>query len=90
MEVFPWARWGGSDALPPFVLGQTFLPSELLLKEVQQPVPSRSGHPIQSHPTCCGLHMQFCTGMAGAMHAQPHSLLAPACFDPAGACTTLH
>ena len=34
MEVFPWARWGGNDNLPPFELHQTFMPTELLLKEV--------------------------------------------------------
>lgn len=35
MEVFPWARWGGNDNLPPFELQQTFMPTELLLKEVR-------------------------------------------------------
>lgn len=35
MEVFPWARWGGNDNLPLFTLNQTFVPSELMLKEVQ-------------------------------------------------------
>lgn len=34
MEVFPWARWGGNDNLPPFDLNHTFMPTELLLKEV--------------------------------------------------------
>lgn len=40
MKVFPWARWGGNDNLPPFDLNQTFMPTELLLKEVQ-PIPSK-------------------------------------------------
>ncbi len=35
MEVFPWARWGGNDNLPPFAVDQTFMPTELLLKEVR-------------------------------------------------------
>ena len=34
LEVFPWARWGGNDNLPPFAVDQTFMPTELLLKEV--------------------------------------------------------
>lgn len=34
MEVFPWARWGGNDNLPVFTVNQTFMPTELLLKEV--------------------------------------------------------
>ncbi len=33
MEVFPWARWGGNDNLPPFQPGDTFTPDELLLRE---------------------------------------------------------
>ena len=37
MEVFPWARWGGNDNLPPFAVDQTFMPTELLLKEVVVP-----------------------------------------------------
>ena len=35
LEVFPWARWGGNDNLPPFAVDQTFMPTELLLKEVR-------------------------------------------------------
>ena len=35
MEVFPWARWGGNDNLPVFTVNQTFMPTELLLKEVR-------------------------------------------------------
>ena len=34
LEVYPWFRWGGNDNLPPFELDQTFMPTELLLKEV--------------------------------------------------------
>lgn len=34
MEVFPWARWGGNDNLPVFEVNQTFMPTELVLKEV--------------------------------------------------------
>ncbi|CAK0738823.1 hypothetical protein CVIRNUC_001098 [Coccomyxa viridis] len=43
MEVFPWARWGGNDNLPPFAVDQTFMPTELLLKEgVTHPPPKLS------------------------------------------------
>ncbi|CAL8463456.1 g2990 [Coccomyxa elongata] len=41
MEVFPWARWGGNDNLPPFDLNQTFMPTELLLKEGMTQPPSK-------------------------------------------------
>ena len=69
MEVFPWARWGGNDALPPFVLGQTFMPSELLLKQVRQPLhcPTLASY---AHPACCGstalAHCSSCN-MPGGM-----------------------
>lgn len=33
-KVYPWASWGGNDKLPTFTEGQTFVPSELLLKKV--------------------------------------------------------
>ncbi len=48
MEVFPWARWGGNDNLPPFELHQTFMPTELLLKEVCSPL-AHSFATISSH-----------------------------------------
>lgn len=36
LDVYPWERWGqGGDALPRFHEGQTFMPQELLLKEVR-------------------------------------------------------
>ena len=34
LEVYPWFKWGGNDNLPPFQVNQTFMPTELLLKEV--------------------------------------------------------
>ena len=34
LEVYPWFKWGGNDNLPPFQVNQTFIPTELLLKEV--------------------------------------------------------
>lgn len=34
MEVYPYQSWGGNSNLPHFVEGQTFMPTELLLKEV--------------------------------------------------------
>ncbi|EIE27522.1 prokaryotic type I DNA topoisomerase [Coccomyxa subellipsoidea C-169] len=43
MEVFPWARWGGNDNLPVFAVNQTFMPTELLLKDgMTQPPPKMS------------------------------------------------
>jgi hypothetical protein len=33
-EVYPWATWGGNDKLPTFTEGQTFVPTELVLKRV--------------------------------------------------------
>ena len=35
LDVYPYASWGGRDALPAFQEGQTFIPHELLLKDVR-------------------------------------------------------
>lgn len=34
LEVYPWAKWGGNNNLPAFIEGNTFMPSELTLKQV--------------------------------------------------------
>jgi DNA topoisomerase IA len=47
LDVYPWANWGGNANLPTFQEGQTFMPNELLLKEV------RNG--IRGH-CCATLH----------------------------------
>lgn len=43
LDVFPYASWGGNANLPHFQAGQTFLPSELLLRQgATQPPPRLS------------------------------------------------
>jgi hypothetical protein len=43
LEVYPWGNWGGNANLPTFQQGQTFMPTELLLKEgATQPPPRLS------------------------------------------------
>jgi DNA topoisomerase IA len=43
LDVFTWASWGGNANLPHFVEGQTFLPSELALRQgATQPPPRLS------------------------------------------------
>lgn len=39
--VFPWASWGGNANLPHFEEGQTFVPSELLLRQGATAPPPR-------------------------------------------------
>lgn len=34
LDVYPYQGWGGNANLPPLQEGQTFVPTELLLKEV--------------------------------------------------------
>lgn len=34
LDVYPWANWGGNTNLPKFEEGQTFMPTELMLKQV--------------------------------------------------------
>ena len=51
MEVFPWARWGGNDNLPPFAVDQTFMPTELLLKEVRAAAGAPLHHPWDAPET---------------------------------------
>ena len=57
MEVFPWARWGGNDSLPPFQSGDTFTPNELLLREVSVAC-MRASRPLPSTPM--GLQHAHC------------------------------
>ena len=35
LDVYPYANWGGRDALPVFQEGQSFMPHELLLQDVR-------------------------------------------------------
>lgn len=35
LDVYPYQSWGGNANLPPLAEGQTFTPTELLLKEVR-------------------------------------------------------
>lgn len=35
LDVYPYTKWGGNDSLPHLQESQTFMPSHLLLKEVQ-------------------------------------------------------
>ena len=51
MEVFPWARWGGNDNLPVFAVNQTFMPTELLLKDVGSSLTSHCMHANQGNAT---------------------------------------
>ena len=44
LEVYPYTKWGGNSNLPTLQVGQTFFPTELLLKEVITPV-CKSGYP---------------------------------------------
>lgn len=34
LEVYPYQSWGGNANLPPLAQGQTFVPTELALREV--------------------------------------------------------
>ena len=34
LDVYPYTNWGGNCNLPTFEVGQRFVPTELLLKEV--------------------------------------------------------
>ncbi len=34
LEVYPYTKWGGNESLPHLHQGQTFMPSQLMLKEV--------------------------------------------------------
>lgn len=34
LDVYPWVKWGGNDALPVFVEGQEFVPASLTLEQV--------------------------------------------------------
>lgn len=34
LDVYPWVKWGGNDALPVFVEGQEFVPTSLTLEQV--------------------------------------------------------
>lgn len=36
LDVYPYTNWGGNSNLPNFVVGQTFMPTELSLKEVKE------------------------------------------------------
>ena len=39
LEVYPYTKWGGNDSLPHLQEGQTFMPSHLMLKEVNHVEP---------------------------------------------------
>lgn len=41
LDVFPYTNWGGNANLPNFVEGQTFVPTELLLKQGSTQPPPR-------------------------------------------------
>ncbi len=90
MEVFPWARWGGADALPPFQPGQTFHPSELLLKEARTLSPSfdaaHSSHlPMYTRKTAHAQHFVLASSNTSlpephlALHAPAHGLACAGC-----------
>ncbi len=64
LEVYPWGNWGGNANLPTFHQGQTFMPTELLLKEgATQPPPRLSERDLISAMERYGIgERHSCTG----------------------------
>lgn len=53
LEVYPYTRWGGNANLPVLTVNQTFMPTELLLKDVTHSSAvlhkNQNTHPVESH-----------------------------------------
>jgi hypothetical protein len=76
LDVFTWATWGGNANLPHFVEGQTFLPSELALRQgATQPPPRLSERDLIAAMERYGIGTD--ATVAGGLHLVP-GLVVPA------------
>ena len=65
LDEIPYTKWGGNDSLPHLQEGQTFMPSQLLLKEVCLPYPAVVKH---HSVTLVHIHMLIALHQTAAMY----------------------